>query len=524
MTVVTQSQARSGRWQELGLLALAFVVSLAAWILAYYGTSGWVPEFWFPPNFFAVAGGIGLLLTAGHLVIRKFAPYADPVFYPTAVALTGIGIAMIYRIDSTLIARGGAGETFGQVAMSGVGIVLMLATIVALRDHRWLRRYTYISLVAGIVLLLMPLLPGIGRTINGARLWISIAGFSYQPAELAKIFFAIFFAGYLIVHRDNLSLAGPKFLGLQLPRLRHLAPILVAWIACMGILAFERDFGTAILFFGLFVAMLYVATERTSWIIIGGLLTAVGVYFIVQLVPHIQARINIWLNALDTDVYDAQYGSYQLVQGWFGMASGGLFGTGFGEGSPGNAYAANSDFIIASLGEELGLVGLMAILSLYLMLISRALKVALDLRDGFGKLLAAGLGFTVALQCFVVVGGITRVIPLTGLAMPFLALGGSALLTNWIIIGILIRMSDAARRPFTPASTPLQSIRTGELPGDLRQTPAIAAPADSAELPADDDSVAGDSVASDSADSADRADSADDTDDPNEQKTEVVRL
>lgn len=470
MTIVTMNEARSGRWIEFGLLILAYVLSLSAWILAYYGTSGWVPEFWFPPRFVAIAAGVAVLVFGGHLVIRRVAPYADPIFYPTAIALTGIGIAMIYRIDARLAELGEPTEAVGQLILSAAGIVLMLAALIVLRDHRWLRRYTYISLAAGIIFLLLPLLPFIGHTENGARLWIVVAGFSYQPAEMAKIFFAIFFAGYLIVHRDNLSLAGPKVAGLQLPRLRHLAPILVAWLMCMGILAFERDFGTALLFFGLFVAMLYVATERVSWIAIGGVLSALGIFVIVQFVPHVQARITVWRHALDADVYDAQYGSYQLVQGWFGMASGGLFGTGFGEGSPTNAYAANSDFIIASLGEELGLVGLMAILSLYLMLIARALKVALDVRDGFGKLLAAGLGFTVALQCFVVVGGLTRVIPLTGLAMPFLALGGSALLTNWIIIGMLLRMSDAARRPFIPASTPLQSLKTGELPGDLVPT------------------------------------------------------
>ncbi|WP_216386923.1 FtsW/RodA/SpoVE family cell cycle protein [Arcanobacterium phocae] len=467
MSVVSTQPAKSGRYQELGLLILAYIIVVGSWILVHYGVHGAHPESPLPDNFVWITGVGAAFLLASHVIIRKFAPYADPVLFPAATVLTGLGLAMIYRIDFQLVARNAPPDTRGQLILAVVGVVLMVATVVLLRDHRWLRRFTYSSLIAGLVLLLLPLVPGLGVEVYGAQLWINIAGFSYQPAEMSKIFLAMFFAGYLVTQRDNLSLAGPKFLGIHFPRLRHSLPILIAWLTCMGILALERDFGTALLFFGLFVAMLYVATERTSWIIIGGLLSSLGVYVIVQLMPHIQARFTIWLHALDNDVYNAEYGSYQLVQGWFGMASGGLFGTGLGEGSPANSFAANSDFIIASLGEELGLVGLLGILSLYVVIVTRALKTGIALRDGFGKLFAAGLGFAIALQCFVVVGGITRVIPLTGLAMPFLAKGGSALLTNFIIIGILIRMSDSARRPFTPVSTPLSTITTGELPASL---------------------------------------------------------
>lgn len=515
MSVVTSRPARPGRIQELGLLFLALAIGLAAWILVHLGVNDASQVALLPDNFAIVAGIAAVGLFVCHLLIRRWAPWADPVYFPAAVLLTGLGLAMIHRIDAALVASGESPEVRGQLILAAVAVVLMVITVAVLRDHRLLRRFTYSSLVAGIVLLLLPLVPGLGREFNGARIWIHVAGFSFQPAELAKICFAVFFAGYLVAQRDNLSLAGKNILGLQLPRLRHFAPIMVAWAACMLILVFERDFGTAILFFGLFVAMLYVATERISWIIIGGILTAAGVYLIVQVMPHIQARFNIWLSALDTDVYNARYGSYQLVQGWFGMASGGLFGTGFGEGYPTNSYAANSDFIIASFGEELGLMGLLGILAVYLLIVTRALKTGIDLRDGFGKLLAAGLGFTVALQCFVVVGGVTRVIPLTGLAMPFLALGGSALLTNWIIIGILIRMSDAARRPYTPASTPLSSITTGDLPADDSLRPS-ATPNDDGTDSADEGDVG---------DSGDAADVGDDgADDDNSQPTEVVRL
>ena len=311
-------------------------------------------------------------------------------------------------------------------------------------------------------------MPGLGKAAYGARIWISLGGFSFQPAELAKIFFAIFFAAYLAQERDNLSLAGPKILGMRLPKMRHVMPILLAWGLSMGVLALEKDFGTALLFFGLFVALLYVATERVSWLVIGGTLAAVGIFAIVQMVPHIQARFVVWQHALDPDVYDAQYGSYQLVQGLFGMASGGLFGTGFGEGYPTKSFAANSDFIVASFGEEIGLTGLLALLCIYLIIVIRGIRTAIHLRDGFGKLLATGLSFTIALQCFVVVGGVTRLIPLTGLAMPFLAHGGSALLTNWIIIGLLLRMSDASRRPANTDPLPPREMlaHIEELPSD----------------------------------------------------------
>lgn len=469
MSVVTQREARPGRAQEIMLLVVVYVIILSGWVLVNIGVSGQENVLPLPENFAEGAVILAVVLLLGHLLIRWQAPWADPILFPSAALLTGLGLVMIHRIDFALVAQGDSPQVTGQLVLAGVGIALMLITLFLVKDHRVLRRYTYVSLIIGIILLLLPLVPGLGRTINGARLWINLGGFSFQPAELAKISFAIFFAGYLVTQRDNLALAGKKVLGLQFPRLRHILPLLVAWAACMLILIFERDFGTAILFFGLFVAMLYVATERVSWLVIGGILTAAGVFVIVQAMPHIQARFDIWINALDPEVIDRPYGSYQLVQGLFGMASGGLFGTGLGKGYPTMAYASNSDFIIASFGEELGLAGLLAILCIYLIIVSRAFNAGLHLRDGFGKLLAAGLGFVIALQCFVVVGGVTRVIPLTGLAMPFLALGGSALLTNWIIIGLLIRMSDAARRPYRPSSTPLSSIDTGDLPESLRE-------------------------------------------------------
>lgn len=453
-------RVKTGRFAELGLMLTAVLLCFQGWF------SLWQTEHKssiMPDSFVPVCATVLICLFAAHLLIRKFAPRADPVLFPTAVALNGMGLLMIYRIDFALRQKGQATQFTGQFVLSFVGIVLMIAALAVLRDHRTLRRFTYLFLIAGILLLLSPMLPGIGKEIYGARLWIRIFGFSYQPAELGKICLVVFFAGYLVVQRDNLSLAGKKVCGLQLPQLRYLAPILVAWAICLGILAMERDFGTALLFFGLFVAMLYVSTERVSWLVIGGILSVFGGYAIVRAMPHIQARFTVWLHALDPAVYNAPHGSYQLVQGWFGMAGGGLFGTGFGQGHPTNSFAANSDFIIASFGEEIGLFGFTAILCLYLLFIFRAFRIGILLCDGFGKLLATGFGVVTALQCFVVVGGVTRVIPLSGLALPFLALGGSSLLANWIIVGILLRMSNDARRPQAAGNASLQSLTPADL-------------------------------------------------------------
>lgn len=443
MSIVSEIKAYRGRWPEFFLTVLAVAISLAAYLLAYSGTNGQG----IPNNFPVVAGlalGVGI---GGHLAIRYSAPYADPILFPSALLLNGLGLAMIYRLDISSHTN----AVKGQLVLSIVGVLLMVLTMSFVRDHRLLRRLTWTSLIAGIILLLLPMIPGLGKEIYGARIWISIGSFTYQPAELAKVFFAIFFAGYLVAERDNLSLAGPKVLGMHLPKPRHLLPLLLAWFICLALLGIENDFGTALLFFGLFVAMLYVATERISWIAIGGLLTVVGVSAVVAIRPHIQNRFNAWLHTFDPDVYSATGGSYQLAQGLFGMASGGLFGTGWGQGYPTLSFAANSDLIIASFAEEIGLTGLMALLMIYFLIVMRGMRIAINLRDGFGKLLAVGLSFTIALQCFIVVGGVTRLIPLTGLAMPFLAHGGSALLTNWIIIGLLVRMSEAARRPASSA-------------------------------------------------------------------------
>jgi cell division protein FtsW (lipid II flippase) len=444
VATVEPHQVRRGRSIELVLLVLALALGIGAYALVGLGVEGEVP-----PDVIGYGAGLAALAVLMHLVLRWRAPYADPVILPVTIALNGIGLAMIYRLDLAEKVKGGD-DLFAprQLLWTAVAVGLAALVLVLLKDHRTLRRFTYTAMVAALVLLAMPLLPVIGSSINGARIWVYLGPVGMQPAEFAKIALAVFFAGYLVTHRDTLALAGPKVLGLQLPRARDLGPILVVWAGSIAVLVLERDLGTSLLLFGLFVAMLYLATERISWVIIGLAMFVGGAVLAAGAFGHVAARFDVWLHALDPAIFDRDPGgSGQLVRGLFGMASGGLFGTGWGEGRPDMVPYAESDFIVASLGEELGLTGLLAILMLYVVLTERGMRAAIGVRDGFGKLLAGGLAFVVAWQCFVVVGGVTRVIPLTGLTTPFLAYGGSSLLANWVIVALLLRISDDARRP-----------------------------------------------------------------------------
>jgi cell division protein FtsW (lipid II flippase) len=307
-----------------------------------------------------------------------------------------------------------------------------------------MRRDCYTAMAIGGALLLLPMLPIIGKTINGATLWISVAGFTFQPGELAKIALTIFFAGYLVSRRDSLSLVGRRIFGVQLPRARELGPILVIWAASLLVLVVQRDLGTSLLYFGLFLVMIYTATGRAIYVVVGVGMFVTGALVASRFMNYVSGRIDSWLNPFDPKNYDAVGGSYQLAQGNFGLAHGGLLGTGLGGGLPQLVPLAESDFIISSLGEELGLAGLFVIFLLYLILVSRGIRIAFTHPDDFSKLLATGLSFVVALQTFIVVGGVTRVVPLTGLTTPLLAAGGSSLLANWVIIALLLRISDSA--------------------------------------------------------------------------------
>ena len=380
-----------------------------------------------------------------HLILRFKASEADSLILPSAVVLNGLGIAEIYRLDLATLAAGGS-EVFGvkQVIWTVVAIAAASAVVLFVPNHLFLRRYIYISMVIGLVLLISPMLPIIGKTINGAHLWLAIGPLTFQPGELAKIALTIFFAGYLVTRRDSLAVVGRRFLGVQLPRARELGPILAIWAVSLLVLIGERDLGTSLLYFGLFLVMIYVATGRAIYVVVGLGLFLTSALVASRIMDYVSGRFDAWLNPFDASHYDAIGGSYQLVQGLFGMAHGSVLGTGLGGGVPQLVPLAESDFIIASLGEELGLAGIFAILAIYLLIVARGVRIAFNHSDDFSKLLAVGLSFVIALQTFIVIGGVTRVVPLTGLTTPLLAAGGSSLLANWIIIGLLLRISDTA--------------------------------------------------------------------------------
>ncbi|MEF2976402.1 FtsW/RodA/SpoVE family cell cycle protein [Subtercola sp. YIM 133946] len=426
---------------EIFLLLFACIINAGAVVMVQLGALGSIDV----AQLVLLGAGLSVLVIGMHIALRFVAPNADPFILPIATLLNGIGIAEIYRIDIEQGSTGWDMTAERQVVWSAVAIIIALVVIIALRNHRVLQRYTYVFMVLSGILLLLPILPGIGREIYGARVWIGIGPFSFQPGEVAKIALAIFFAGYLVSRRDSLSMVGRKVLGMRFPRARDLGPILVIWAASMAVIIFQHDLGTALLYFGLFVVMLYVATARISWVIIGVVLFLAGALVASQVLTYVSDRFANWLNPFDPVNYDALGGSYQLVQGLFGLANGGLIGTGLGQGSPDITPLAQSDYIVASLGEELGMAGLFAILCLYLLFIARGLRISFAGQDDFGRLLGVGLTFVVALQCFIVIGGVTRVIPLTGLTTPFLAAGGSSLVANWIIVSLLLRLSDTVR-------------------------------------------------------------------------------
>lgn len=435
---VTDQKPRTRRGTELVLLIFAIAVVLLA-----YANVGLAMEGSLPVDLLPIGVGFGVITLIFHLVLRWKAAYADPTLLPIATLLNGLGLVMIHRLDLNSSKTNGLleGSALRQLIWSAIAIGAAIALLFLVSDHRRLRRYTFTFALAAIILLTMPLMPLIGKNINGNRIWIGLGPFTFQPGEIAKLCAVIFFASYLVQTRDALSLVGKRVLGFPLPRARDLGPIVVAWLASLAVLVFESDLGTSLLFFGLFVAMLYIATERRSWIVIGLGMFLLGCVVAYQLFAHFRVRVQLWLDPFTAGLSD------QNAKGLMGMASGGLTGTGLGQGHPEITYFANSDFIFASFGEELGLVGVMAILLLYGLFVERGLRTALAARDGFGKLLATGLAFSIALQCFVVIGGVTRVIPLTGQTTPFLAAGGSSLLANWVLVALLLRISDQARRP-----------------------------------------------------------------------------
>jgi len=438
------------RSAELMLLVFAIGIVFCAEAIVEATRDGRVNSHLLTDSVVPLAAGV-----IAHLVIRRVAPYADPLLLPIVVLLNGLGLVMIHRLDLGLKQQSddGTGPRFTgaaaptQIVWTALGLLLFLLIIWLIRDHRVLSRYAYTLALAGMFFLILPsVLPARFSEVNGARIWIRVAGFSIQPGEFAKILLTIFAAAYLVTKRDVLSLAGRRFLGIDLPRGRDFAPLLVVWLICIGVLVRGHDLGSSLMFFGLFIVLLYVATERVSWVIVGVLLFAGGAYLAYQLFDNVQTRVTVWLHVFD---YPDGIG-LQVSQSLFGLGTGGLFGTGLGGGHPEIVPLPATDFIISSFGEELGLFGLVALLLVYVLFIARGFAVALAVRDTFGKLLATGLSFSIGLQLFVVVAGVTRLLPETGLTTPFLSYGGSSLLANYVLLALLLRISDAARRPPAP--------------------------------------------------------------------------
>lgn len=427
------------RLRQVSLLLFAMAISFVSFFQMFEHTSSG-----FPVKYMGLLAIVGALFLVLWGLLLKFQPYASQSILPCVLLLTSIGTTMIARIDED----NHTSVAFRQLIWVCVALFLTALLIVFLQDYRILRRFSYVSMVVGLCLLLSPMLPGIGRSIGGARIWIGFGSHTVQPGEFAKLFLAFFFAAYLFDHRDQLAVGGKKVLGLQLPRIQDMGPIIVVWIASMGVLVLQHDLGTSLMFFAMFVSMLYVATGRKSWIFIGFIAFVLGSMLAIHLFAHVEYRVAAWLHPFDAATYNqTPGGSMQLVTGLFGLASGGVVGTGLGQGYPALTPLANSDFIYASIGEELGLTGLLAVLALYLIIVASGLITAMKIKDGFGKLLAAGLVFTMAFQVFTVVGGITLVIPLTGLTLPYMAAGGSSLTANYILAGLLIVISNAANKP-----------------------------------------------------------------------------
>jgi cell division protein FtsW (lipid II flippase) len=464
--------APTRRGIELALLAFAAMITTIALVLVEANLEQTLTR----QLFFLGAAYLALFAVA-HMAVRLFARYADPLILPCVALLNGLGLVLIHRIDIAQVRRAtelGAAispnDAPRQIAWTAIALVLFVAVLRLVRDHRMLARYGYTCGFIGLGALALPgVLPSSMSEVNGAKIWLKVGGlFSIQPGEFAKILIMVFFAAFLVGKRELFTKAGRRILGMELPRARDLAPLIVAWGLSVGVLVLEKDLGTSLLYFGVVLVMLYVATERSSWLVVGLSFFVGGCLIAYQLFGHIKLRVQNWLDPFA----DFTGGGFQIGQALFGMGTGGVGGTGLGIGRPDLVPLAKTDFIVAAVGEELGLIGLAAVLMMYLLLATRGLRSALAVRDTFGKLLAAGLAFTLGLQVFIVVGGVTKLIPLTGLTAPFLSYGGSSLVANYALVALLLRISDAARRPATPPARPARQAPIAEATTEFLERPA----------------------------------------------------
>ncbi|WP_034966544.1 FtsW/RodA/SpoVE family cell cycle protein [Corynebacterium sp.] len=428
------------RRTEAGLLLLAAIILLLAIVALEISQGKEITS-----EVFYLVGGFFTTFLVAHLVVCWTAPEADQIMLPIAALLNGVGLVMIYRLDL------GSGRELAksQIMWTALGAILFCLVIGFLRDHRSLQNYSYLLGLAGLILTALPIVWPTSLNAD-ANVWISIGPFSIQPGEFAKIMLLLFFAALLVNKRRLFTVAGKSVLGLQFPRLRDLGPLFLVWGIALMIMAAQNDFGPALLLFGTVLGMLYIATNRASWLVLGLGLAFVGAFGVYQISAKIQDRVSNFVDPLAN--YDGN--GFQLSQALFGMSFGGVTGRGLGEGYPNNIPVAHSDFILAAIGEELGLIGLAAVLLFYAVFVSRGFNTAMRASDSYGKLVAAGLALTIAIQVFVVTGGISRLLPMTGLTTPFLSHGGSSLLANYILLAIILRISHDARTP--------QAIKEGE--------------------------------------------------------------
>jgi len=420
--------ASARRNTELGLMLMAGVLTAGAYTLAGLGRSASLPANLVP--FLLIILG---LLAVAHVATRRLAPGADGILLPLAGLLNGVGYVFIARLDPHLAGL--------QALWTALGVGAFVATLALVRRARDIERLRYTFALIGIGCLLVPLLPGIGRNINGARLWVRLGSVTFQPGELAKIALCIFFASYLVEKQPLLTMGTRKVLGVWVPNVRHFGPIVLAWGFSLVVMFWERDLGSSLLFFALFIVLLWVATARGVYLGIGAVMFAGGATLAYKVFAHVQTRISILLDPWSV----ASGAGYQTVQALFAFAAGGIVGTNIGQGSPQRIPAVSTDFIFAAIGEELGLIGTVAVLIAYLLMVGAGLRVAMRVEAPFEKLLAAGLTAIIGLQTFIIIGGVTRLVPLTGITLPFVSYGGSSLVSNYILLALLLRISDDDR-------------------------------------------------------------------------------
>ncbi len=434
MTTATATAAAATRGHhrrnvELGLGIIAVVVTIGGYILLALANG---PDL--PPDLSALLVGMVVLYVIAHLAVRRLAPRADGTLLPLCALLNGIGFFTIARIDRSL----GSDLARIQSVWSAVGVAAFVVTLLVVRNVRMLERYTYTFALAALGLLLIPLVPHVGLTVNGARIWAHFGSLHFQPGEAAKVLWVGFFAGYLTQKRELLSEGSRRIGRLRLPAARHLGPLAFTWGISILVLVFERDLGSSMLFFAVFASMLYMATERSAYLLGSLVLFAGGSTIAYHLFGHVRERVQAWLNPW----HIAQTGGYQIIQAWYGFAAGGAFGKGIGLGVPDRIPYASTDFVFAAIGEELGLIGTIGIVIAFLLIVGAGFRIAVESPRPFAKLFAAGLTTIIGLQTFIIIGGVTRMIPLTGITLPFVSYGGSSLVANFVILALLLRMSD----------------------------------------------------------------------------------